>query len=67
MDTAIGDQFLVRTETEIAGSFQSGDVEFSAMLGAVTGFMAKFCCWLGARKQGLLQWFNYLGRIYFHK
>jgi hypothetical protein len=55
MDTAIGDELLIRTETEIAGSFQTGDVILSAMLGTVPGFVTKFRCWLGAREEGLFQ------------
>jgi hypothetical protein len=35
MATAIGDQFLVGTEAEIAGSFQAGDVILSVRLGTV--------------------------------
>ena len=55
MDAVVGDQFLVGTETEIAGSFQTGDVILSAMLTTVAGFVAKLRCWLGAREEGLLQ------------
>ena len=41
MVTVIGDQFLVGTETEIAGSFQAGDVILSVALGTMAFFVAK--------------------------
>ena len=49
MVTLIGDQFLVGTETEIAGSFQAGDVIFSVSLGTMALFVAKSFFGLGAR------------------
>ena len=49
MGTAIGDQFLVGTETEIAGSFQAVDVISSVSLGTVAFFVAKSFFELGAR------------------
>jgi hypothetical protein len=41
MVAAKGDQFLVGTETEIAGSFQAGDVILSVSLGTMAFFVAK--------------------------
>jgi hypothetical protein len=55
MDTAIGDRFLVGIETEIAGSFQTGDVILGVLLGTVAGFVAKSRCSLGDREEGLFQ------------
>jgi hypothetical protein len=49
MATAIGDQFLVGTETEIAGSFQAGDVILSVSLGTMALLIAKSPFELGAR------------------
>ena len=49
MDTAIGDQFFVGTETEIAGSFQAGDVILSVSLGTMALFVAKSFFELEAR------------------
>jgi hypothetical protein len=42
MDAAIGDQFLVGTETETAGSFENGDVVPGVLLTSVTGFVTNF-------------------------
>ena len=55
MDAVVGDQFLVGTETEIAGPFQTGDVIFSILLGTVACFVAKSPRWFGAREEGLFQ------------
>ena len=55
MDAAVGDQFFIWTESEIAGSFQARDVQLGELLGTVAGFVAKSPCWLGAREEGLFQ------------
>jgi hypothetical protein len=49
MVTVKGYQFLVGTETEIAGSFQAVDVISSVSLGTVAFFVAKSFFELGAR------------------
>ena len=41
MVTVKGDQFLAGAETEIAGSFQAGDVILSVSLGTMAFFVAK--------------------------
>jgi hypothetical protein len=55
MDAVVGDQLFIRTKIEIAGFFQTDDVQLGELLGMVASFVAKSPRWLGAREEGLFQ------------
>jgi hypothetical protein len=66
MNAAVGNQLFVRTESQIAGSLQTGNVILGILLSSVTDFVAKPLFWTGP-KEGVFQCFDDFGRIYVDK